>query len=616
MKNYIVRIVPFFFLCIALTPHNATASELQYGALKDQYGSTILIEYKGPAGTQYFTCTTKGTCAKKGKNMPALFPAILGTTNYERSADGRLAIRSFALNTTTHYFLYDMSKTKPKKIAQIPYTASATKIYFTKNNNAVIFRNATTYTRYDIKSGALETIAPTQNLAFFSISSNGTYVTGYNYGTQRHELWRFSDGKKLEGPASMQSYLEFSEDDSEFAFLEDIEGFKTLFTMDAKELGATSPSSLTKHTAPNTEVEDYLYIGNTLYYMANVDGPLEWDLFSYDGKKTTVVDTDVSYGDFLKRVRTGNDASFLAYLKTTGKNTNVILYDGGKKIELAPIKASPAPTDLTREVKVYGDRTGVLLTPKKLAKTPSLFIWLHGGPQRQVAKGYHPYLSYAVYDELLERLTSGGNYVYKIDYTGSTGYGADFRKALDMNIGKVEMQDIRNAVRDLKKDFPAVKNVYLIGNSYGGYMAFRGIVDAPKEIAGAVSINGVSDWYGLIERIPSSPFKELFDGVPDTHNLDAYLQASVFTGMEKLTNKHKVFVVWGAQDSTVPVWQSTNYLEYADTQNVSTKRLTFADEDHIIRKRTNLDKLCTETASYLGIRGVSCKLPKTSTTKK
>ena len=139
-------------------------------------------------------------------------------------------------------------------------------------------------------------------------------------------------------------------------------------------------------------------------------------------------------------------------------------------------------------------------------------------------------------------------------------------------------------------------------------MALRGIVDTPKTLAGVISINGVSDWYGLIQQIPSSPFKDLFNGVPDTHNLDAYLQASVFTGMEKLSKDDKVLVVWGEQDSTVPVWQSTKYVEYAKSKKVNIATLNFPTEEHIIRARKSLDTLCKSIVSTFDIPSVSCRL--------
>jgi poly(3-hydroxybutyrate) depolymerase len=599
--------ITFAITMLLLGTHTpAYAGEINYGSLKEQYGDTLLLEYKGPAGTTYYTCTENNECSKKTSTIPTLSPSVLGSTTYVKSSDGTLAVKQTVLGTATYYFLYDISGKTAKKLSQIPFLEKGATVSIAKNNTAVLFTNGTTYTRYDIATKKLSTLTLPKTLAFFSISPNGNYLSGYNYTTVSHEIWSFADKKKYSPPSSMQSYVEFSQDESRIAYLDDVKGFKTLFTMKTSDLGKSAPTSLVQLTKPNTETEDYIFAGATLFFMANVDGPLEWDLFAYNNGKTTLVDTDVSYGDYLKVVRT-SEATYLAYQKTEGKNTNITLYNGENgKTTLTPAPKSPVSTKITREVKEYGDRTGVLLTPQKTSNA-NLFIWMHGGPQRQVAKGYHPYLSYAVYDELLERLVEGGNYVYKIDYTGSTGYGADFRKALSMNIGKVEMDDIENAIDDLKKDL-GVKNVYLIGNSYGGYMAFRGIVDTPEKLNGVVSINGVSDWYGLISNIPSSIFTPLFNGVPDTTNMDAYLQASVFTGMDELKKDDKVLVVWGEQDATVPVSQSTKYLEFAKANNVNVGSLSFPTEEHILRSRKTLDSLCKKVTSFLEIKKVSCTL--------
>lgn len=608
MKYILLSITTIIFIATYAT--SVHAGEIQYGSLKDQRGDILLLEYKGPSGPQYFTCDLDDdACKERGTTTPKLFPSLLGSTVYPKSADGRLAVKPFVVGTMVYHFLYNISGNEPKKIALIPYIKKGATVHFTKNNDAVVFKQGNNLTRYDIATKKLSSITLPQSLAFFSLSPSATYATGYNYGTLHHEIWRFADEKKFASPSSMQSYLEFSEDESRLTFLEDVDSFKTLYTMKTSELGKKNPTSLTQLTKPSTETEDYLYIDDTLYFLANVDGPLEWDLWSHDGEDTILVDEDVSYGDFLKRVR-DTKKSYLAYLKTTGKNTNVILVspDSETKRELKAVKASSASTKVTREVVEYGKRTGVLLSPSEQDDDEGdLFIWMHGGPQRQVAKAYHPYLSYAVYDELMERLIGGGNYVFKIDYTGSSGYGADFRKALSMKIGDVEIDDIKNTIADIKKD-KDVDDVFLIGNSYGGYMALRGIVDMPKAVDGAISINGVSDWYGLIQAIPSSPFRKLFNGVPDTTNLDAYFKASVFLGMEDLTKRDKVLVVWGEEDATVPTSQSENYITYAKTQGVRVDELSFPNEGHILRERKNLDSLCDKITSFFKVSGVECKL--------
>ena len=585
------------------------AGEINYGSVQNQRGDTLVVEYKGPAGAQFFTCNAlSGSCTRTGTTSPSVFPPIANVTDYVHSADGTLAVKTFTFGTKAFYILYDIRGTKPVQVASLPQSTPGATVSFAKNGNAVLFKNERTYTRYDIATKRVDTLTLASDLSFITISPSASYITGYNYGSAVHELWRFSDGKKLTSPSSMQSYLEFSEDESRLAFLDDVGGFKTLYTMKSGDLGSASPASLIALTKPNTETEDFIFVGNTLYFLANVNGPLAWDLWSYDGSNTSLVDTNVSYGDFLKRIRTSK-GSRLAYLKTTGKNTDIVLLTPSAKTHtlIAPVAASPASTAITRDIKAYGGRTGVLLAPKKIRGAPNVFIWMHGGPQRQVAVGHHPYLSYAVYDELLERLAAGGNYVYKIDYTGSTGYGAAFRNALDMHMGDVEIKDIRNAISAIRKD-KKIGKVYLIGNSYGGYMAFRGMVDMPEQLDGVISINGVSDWYGLIEQIPSSPFRELFNGVPDLSNLDTYKKASVFVGMKDLTKTKKVLVVWGEQDSTVPTWQSTKYVDFAKENGVNISSLSFPDEEHIIRGRKNLDALCTKVTSTMGIKGVSCSV--------
>ena len=607
--THILRVVPAIVFALALLAPGGLllAAEINYGALRAQIGDELVLRYNGPSsGEQFYRCDVGGDCERAGATEPSVVPKPWRSYGHTLSNDSSLLLLHIPHKGKVYYALYQFLP-KKKVIGWVPYTKEA-KVYFAKDNSAVMFKNGTTWTRYTIDSKTTDTMTLPHELSFMSISPKGTYVTGYNYGTLRHEVWRFADGKMLESPSSMQSYLEFAEDESRLAFLEDVAGFKTLFVMDADELGSSKPTSLMQLTEPNTETEDYLFVDDTLYFMANVDGPLEWDLFrNDDGDEVVRVDTDVSYGDYLKRVRVGGE-SYLAYLKVEGKNSYLRLTKPGSDTVtvLRPVRASAASDEIMREVVEVADRTGVLWSPEDEARHPALFIWMHGGPQRQVAKGYHPYLSYAVYDELLERLVEGGHYVYKIDYTGSTGYGAAFRKALHMKIGDVEMRDIENTVDELEDEL-GVRNVYLVGNSYGGYMALRGIVDMPEKLDGVVSINGVSNWYTLIDRIPSSPFKTLFEGVPDTHNLDAYKQASVFVGLDEIEDDKKVLVVWGEKDATVPVWQSTEYVEYAEEVGVNVETLAFPDEEHIIRERESLDALCGTVTDFLEVDGVRCE---------
>src|SRR3989339_1859404 len=158
-----------FFALVAIlliAPSFAKAGEIQYGTLTAQHGDTLLLEYKGPAGQKYFTCTTENKCSSLGSTLPTILPSLLGSKTYKTNADGTLAIKPFSVGTLSYNFLYDISGDKPKKIALIPYTKTTATVFFSKNNNAIIFQDGTTFTRFDIATKKLSTLKTAQQLSF------------------------------------------------------------------------------------------------------------------------------------------------------------------------------------------------------------------------------------------------------------------------------------------------------------------------------------------------------------------------------------------------------------------------------------------------------------------
>ncbi|GIW66595.1 MAG: hypothetical protein KatS3mg095_0493 [Candidatus Parcubacteria bacterium] len=95
-----------------------------------------------------------------------------------------------------------------------------------------------------------------------------------------------------------------------------------------------------------------------------------------------------------------------------------------------------------------------------------------------------------------------------------------------------------------------------MGNSYGGYLSLKTIYEYPSKINGAISINGVTDWWTLINNNKNSIFKIHFNGYPTKNNLELYNQASIFLKKENLKNK-KVLLIYGKKDRTVPISQNS-----------------------------------------------------------
>ena len=119
----------------------------------------------------------------------------------------------------------------------------------------------------------------------------------------------------------------------------------------------------------------------------------------------------------------------------------------------------------------------------------------------------------------------------------------------------------------------------------------------------------LAHWFTLIKHINSSPFKDLFDGTPDLEdhdrNVDQYLAAGIYSRVPNIDG-HKILLILGEKDATVPAWQTKEFFHVLNALNKSVELVKFADEDHILRKRVNLDKLCTKVLSLSSLSPDVC----------
>jgi dipeptidyl aminopeptidase/acylaminoacyl peptidase len=261
-----------------------------------------------------------------------------------------------------------------------------------------------------------------------------------------------------------------------------------------------------------------------------------------------------------------------------------------------------------QEIVKIGTQNGVLMTPAKIdpKKKYPLVIWLHGGPLRQASYGYHPYHSYGIYDGILELLRKNNVMVLKLDYRGSYGFDRAYAEGIKGNIGKGDVVDVMEALSYMRTNYKT-SEVYLVGNSYGGYMSLRAIVEHPDSFTGAFSINGVTDWESLIVKMKTSIFNTQFDGLPNESNRSMYDQASIASRIRNLGNQ-KVKIVAGEADRTIPFWQATELYDKLKTAGKNVSILSYPGEDHVYKKKKTVTNLCNELFKFVGVRPDSgCK---------
>ncbi len=409
----------------------------------------------------------------------------------------------------------------------------------------------------------------------------------------------------------------FSPSGNKLMYLDDKNGYSVPYLVDlTKKQTKYLPGK--QVILKDYSVADFIFLGDeVIYFSANRESKHQWSLYRYNlvTKDLKKVADNVSYNQKMRLVSSGDKKKLLFMQVINNSSIPALLDQATDKISYFPaLSANPKITGYTEKEVTLGPADGgasklggVLLKPKNYSSTKSypLIIWLHGGPYREVALGYHSYLGYAVYDWLLGEMAKNGALVLKLDYRGSYGYGRKFAESITGQVGKGDVSDVLTAQTELKK-FYKISNTYLVGNSYGGYLALRTVVDpqASKKIAGVLSINGVTDWFVLLDKLENSIFNVQFKGLLGEENSSLYYQADIAERVKNLTNQ-KIIVAQATSDKTVPPSQADYLAQIFGLKNKVMNLVKYPDEDHVFKKKSSLEDLCRQLASLSRIKA-SC----------
>ncbi|KAJ5647146.1 hypothetical protein N7490_003518 [Penicillium lividum] len=116
---------------------------------------------------------------------------------------------------------------------------------------------------------------------------------------------------------------------------------------------------------------------------------------------------------------------------------------------------------------------------------PPLLVYVHGGPNGSTTPAL---------DLEIQLWTTRGFAVCAVNYTGSTGFGREYRERLSGYWGLVDVADAASAVEYLVDEGLADKaRVGIYGGSAGGYLTLRALHMYPDIWAAGVSSYGISD---------------------------------------------------------------------------------------------------------------------------
>lgn len=150
-----------------------------------------------------------------------------------------------------------------------------------------------------------------------------------------------------------------------------------------------------------------------------------------------------------------------------------------------------------RRKRSLGPMHALLSTPE-FGPTGKAIVLVHGGPVRRVNDTYSAMVSW---------LTANGYTVLRPNFRGSAGFGEKWRRAGYAQWGADMQDDVRTAAEWLiDAGFSEKKSMCVMGGSYGGYAALLSAINDDDLFSCAISLNGVTSVYNLVEYLKTRRF--------------------------------------------------------------------------------------------------------------
>ncbi len=202
-------------------------------------------------------------------------------------------------------------------------------------------------------------------------------------------------------------------------------------------------------------------------------------------------------------------------------------------------------------------------------------IFFHGGSRRQMLLGFHYRGYYHNAYALNQYLASKGYVVLAVNYRSGTGYGMEFREALNYGAtGGSEFNDVMGAGLYLQNR-PDVDpdRIGLWGGSYGGYLTAMGLARSSDLFAAGVDIHGVHDW-----NVGINNFRPDYDVKDYPEFARTAFESSPMADID--TWRSPVLVIHGDDDRNVKFAETVTLVEALRERSVEVEQLIFPDEVH------------------------------------
>ncbi len=170
-----------------------------------------------------------------------------------------------------------------------------------------------------------------------------------------------------------------------------------------------------------------------------------------------------------------------------------------------------APEIITFKNRYGSDVYARVYQPKHPDPAKPAVVFVHGaGYLQNVEYGWSYYFREYMFNNML---ADNGYTVMDMDYSGSAGYGRDWRTAIYRHMGGKDLTDEADGVKMLVDKYGVnPKHVGLYGGSYGGFITLMAMFTEPDVWAAGGAIRSVTDWahynHGYTDEILNEPFTD------------------------------------------------------------------------------------------------------------
>jgi len=202
-------------------------------------------------------------------------------------------------------------------------------------------------------------------------------------------------------------------------------------------------------------------------------------------------------------------------------------------------------------------------------------VFFHGGSRRQMLLGYHYRRYYSHAYAMNQYLAARGFVVLSVNYRSGTGYGLNFREALNFgNAGGSDYNDVKGAGLYMagRTDVDP-RRIGVWGGSYGGYLTALALARSSDLFAAGVDLHGVHDWSIRGDRSLTPLNADELREIERTA-----LQSSPLPDVKNW--RSPVLLIHGDDDRNVAFNQTMRLVEALRAQGVEFEELIFPGEVH------------------------------------